>query len=159
MGSGKTSVGRVLADDLGYSFIDTDAMIEEKEGRSISDIFAKDGEQSFRDMETALLKELKVSQPSGAVISTGGGIVLRKENHALLKALGRVVYLKASPEETFRRVKGDTSRPLLAAEDEDALKLKIEDMLKIRGGYYELAADETYFTDDKTIAEIAKNIE
>lgn len=159
MGSGKTSVGKVLAENLGYSFIDTDALIEEKEGRTISDIFAKEGEQSFRDMETALLKELKVSNPSGAVISTGGGIVLRKENHELLKALGRVVYLKASPEVTFERVKGDTTRPLLAAEDEAALKAKIEDMLKIRGGYYELAADETYYTDDKTVEEIAKNIE
>ena len=158
MGSGKTSVGKALADNKGYKFIDTDSMIEEKTGRSISDIFAADGESAFRDMETELLKELSKDVPTGAVISTGGGIVLRKENHELLRKLGRVVYLKASAETTFARVKGDTTRPLLAAEDEEALKLKIIDMLKIRGGYYEMAADETFVTDGFDVSEIAGRI-
>jgi shikimate dehydrogenase len=158
MGSGKTSIGKALAEANGFEFIDTDSMIEEKEGRSISDIFAAEGEGAFRDMETELLKELCTSKPVGAVISTGGGIVLRKENQELLKKLGRVVYLKASAETTFERVKGDSSRPLLAAHDEEALKAKIIDMLKVRGGYYELAADETVSTDGLGISEIAEKI-
>ena len=158
MGCGKTTVGKALAEKLDYDFIDTDALIEEKEGRSISDIFAVEGESAFRDMETELLKELAVSNPSGAVISCGGGIVLRKENHELLKKLGRVIYLKASAETTFERVKGETSRPLLTSQDEAALRAKIEDMLKIRGGYYETAADETFITDGKSVDEITKEI-
>src|SRR3990170_4632253 len=92
MGSGKTEVGKRLAKRLGYTFMDTDLLIEEKTGKSISDIFSKDGELFFRDIETLILTEL--SGINEHVISTGGGIVTKKENILLLKKTGFIIWLK-----------------------------------------------------------------
>ena len=111
MGSGKTEVGKRLAKRLGYTFIDTDLLIEEKTGKSISEIFSRDGELFFRDIETLILKEL--TGINKHVISTGGGIVTREENILHLRKIGFIIWLKASPETIFKRVNTETHRPLL----------------------------------------------
>jgi shikimate kinase len=137
MGSGKTSVGKNIAKLVRYTFVDTDEMIVEQQRRSISDIFATDGEQAFRDMETALLRRLIDEGRAQLVISTGGGMPLRAENRQLLAALGRVVYLKASPGTIYNRIKGDTTRPLLQCRNP---MRRIEEMLAVRGPLYEEGA-------------------
>jgi len=146
MAAGKTTIGNALAEKTGRILIDTDQMIEKEQGKKISQIFAESGEQAFRDMETELLERLS-KNTANAIISTGGGIVLRKENAKLLKKMGKVFYLKCSPEETFKRVKNDTTRPLLSSESEVALREKIETMTEKRMPYYENASDAVISTD------------
>lgn len=111
-GSGKSTVGRQLARRLGMRFFDSDHVIEQQLGCSIRDFFAQEGEERFRDLEHETLDALSAAH-ADAVLSTGGGSVLRPENRALLHARGRVVYLRSSPEELFRRLRHDTTRPLL----------------------------------------------
>lgn len=129
MGCGKSTIGRILAEKRGQELLDTDRYIEQKQGRSISDIFATQGEEVFRDMETEALREL-IQKQEPMVIALGGGLpiggnlygeepvrqraLLRGErNRELLAELGYVFYLKITPEEVYRRLKGDTTRPLL----------------------------------------------
>src|SRR5207245_2182803 len=113
MGSGKSTVGRRLASELGWAFIDTDAEIVRTQGRSIADIFRDDGEEAFRNLETAALRQALT--PDEVVIATGGGVVLRPENRDLLARTCWVVWLRATEEEYIRRVAGNARRPLLAA--------------------------------------------
>lgn len=115
MGSGKTEVGKRLADRLGYTFVDTDGIIEKKTGKSIADIFSEYGEDYFRKLESGVAGEL--SSTRGHVISTGGGIVINRENILNLKKGGLIVWLKASPETIYKRVKSESHRPLLDVED------------------------------------------
>ena len=117
MGCGKTTVGKNLARINKMSFLDTDEMIEQQQGRKIGDIFAVDGENAFREMETEMLREMVEQKTEGCVISTGGGMPIREENRELLKKLGMVFYLRAKPETVYERVKGETKRPLLQCED------------------------------------------
>lgn len=114
-GGGKSTVGRQLAKRLGWSFSDTDALIEKRIGTSIRLFFEREGEDAFRSVETEVIAELV--QGSRQVIATGGGAVLRRENRRLLADHARVVYLRSSPEELFRRVRHDTARPLLQVAD------------------------------------------
>ncbi|GFI22143.1 shikimate kinase [Lachnospiraceae bacterium] len=137
MGSGKTTVGKNLAKKKKYTFVDTDEMIVEQQHKSINEIFAIDGEQAFRDMETALLRQLIAEKKEHMVISTGGGMPLRAENRQLLARLGKVVYLKASPQTIYNRIKGDTTRPLLQCEN--PMK-RIEEMIVAREPLYEQGA-------------------
>lgn len=155
MGSGKTTVSEILADKLDLELLDTDAAIVEAEGRSISDIFETDGEESFRDMETALLETASSEHFREMVISLGGGLVLRKENREILQKLGKVVYLRTKPETVYERVKYDDSRPLLKTADPLST---IRKMQSDRGSIYELAADCIIDTDDLTPSEIADRI-
>ncbi|ADL34588.1 shikimate 5-dehydrogenase/shikimate kinase [Butyrivibrio proteoclasticus B316] len=155
MGSGKTTVSEILADKLDLELLDTDAAIVEAEGRSISDIFETDGEESFRDMETALLETASSEHFREMVISLGGGLVLRKENRELLQELGKVVYLRTKPETVYERVRYDDSRPLLKTADPLST---IRKMQSDRGSIYELAADFIIDTDDLTPSEIADRI-
>ena len=155
MGSGKTTVGRNVAKLKDYTFVDTDEMIVEKQHRSINDIFAADGEQAFRDMETALLKQLIDEEREHLVISTGGGMPLRAENRQLLSELGKVVYLKASPKTIYNRIKGDTSRPLLKCEN--PMK-RIEEMIAAREPLYEEGALITVDVDGLRQSEAALEI-
>ena len=120
MGSGKTTVGKALAEHLNMEFIDTDAEIVKRQGRSISDIFATDGEQYFRRLETELIKEL--SEKENLVISLGGGLAANRVNHPYLKAAGRVILLDCDIEETLKRILGDTSRPLTTLGKEDIIE-------------------------------------
>ena len=96
MGSGKSSIGRRVATRLGFQFLDTDALLVEREGREITEIFEQDGEARFRDLETSVLSSLGMRDR--CVISTGGGVILREENRALLGQLGLVVWLTASDD-------------------------------------------------------------
>ena len=111
MGAGKSTIGRLLADTLRLEFHDVDREIEERSGVDIPWIFDMEGEQGFRDREALMLQSL--SEVGGAVVSTGGGAVLRDENRRLMAEKGRVVYLCTSVEEQIRRTAKDRKRPLL----------------------------------------------
>ena len=154
MGAGKSTVGKALAKCLGYHFLDTDLWIEKKEGEKISLIFEKKGEEYFRNKETECLIDL-LSEEKGKVISVGGGLPLRSKNRELLKKLGRVVYLKATPEVIFERVKNDQSRPLLQT---DNPKERIITMMKEREEFYQEAACLTILVDNKSVEQIISEI-
>ena len=111
MGCGKTTVGKLLAQNLGYTFVDTDAFIEQKENMSVSDIFAKKGEPYFRKVEAEAAKTLGSEQ--GLIIATGGGMMLSGENAANLNKTGLSFWVKISVETVLERLKNDTTRPLL----------------------------------------------
>ncbi|MDH0864208.1 shikimate kinase [Mitsuaria sp. GD03876] len=115
-GGGKSTVGRLLARQLDMPFIDSDAEIEKDlGGESIKDYFAREGESSFRDLESQVIARLLERSAAGQemILATGGGAVLREINRDRLKAASTVVYLRSSPEELFRRLRHDTQRPLL----------------------------------------------
>jgi 3-dehydroquinate synthetase/shikimate kinase len=152
MGTGKTSVANELQKILGWEFIDIDELIIEREGRTINEIFEKEGEVYFRDVESKIIAE--VSLLDTKIISTGGGAVLRLENIKNLKQNGMVICLEASPEKIFERLKNDNSRPLLKVADPLA---KIKEMLEIRKSFYE---NNNYAIDttNLSVAEIAKKI-
>jgi shikimate kinase len=122
MGAGKTTVGSILAKKMNFSFYDTDQMIVEEESKEIVDIFQADGEEYFRDLESKKLLNIETS--SSTVFSTGGGIVLRKENREVLNR-NFTIYLKAPYDVIFSRIKEDRSRPLLNTEDPYNTGLKI----------------------------------
>jgi shikimate kinase len=115
MGAGKTSVGKLLARDLGKQFLDADHVLEERTGVRIPVIFELEGEAGFRARESALLEELTAMRD--IVLATGGGAVLKAENRALLAARGTVVYLRAAATELWNRTRHDRNRPLLQTAD------------------------------------------
>lgn len=154
MGSGKTTIGHVLEKKYGYSFLDTDAYIEKSEGMSISQIFAKYGEAYFRQVETKVLQKLKESTHH-AVIATGGGMPLRRENARLLRELGKVCYLQVSEEGIWQRVKDSHDRPLLECENP---KEKIHNMMTERHPLYMEAARYFIRSENRTPEEIAKEV-
>lgn len=154
MGAGKTTIGKKLSKALNWEFIDTDAYIEEEQGRKISDIFAEDGEMAFRDMETDLLKRLQNGE-NQFVLSIGGGMPVRGENRALLRNLGMVVYLKTSKEEIIRRVSGDKNRPLLQGGD---LEEKVTNLMNARECIYIETAHVEIVTDGKTPEQVVEEI-
>jgi shikimate kinase len=114
-GSGKSTVGRHLARQLGWRFTDSDAEVERRIGMSIRECFARHGEEAFRDVEQAVINELTAS--GNAVLATGGGVVLRSANRDALHGRTQVFYLRSSPEDLFRRLRHDTHRPLLQVAD------------------------------------------
>ncbi len=121
MGCGKSTIGRELHQRLGYPLVDMDQTIEERAGKPITAIFAEDGETAFRDMETALLRELNEPGAPRRIISTGGGVVGRKENRDLLRELGYVVWLDAQSAVILERTSKNRNRPLLETEDPAAM--------------------------------------
>lgn len=155
MGCGKSTVGIRLSYRLRRVVEDIDKLIEKQAGKSISDIFKEDGEAAFREMETNCLKEL-VTLKEDRIISTGGGLPMKAENHELLKQLGCVVYLRITPQGVYKRLKDDTTRPLLQCEDPMA---KIEELLSKRAPVYEQAADVIVDVDDKTMEEVLSELE
>ena len=150
MGSGKTSVGQLLAARLGYQFQDLDALIVKQAGKSINQIFADDGEAVFRDYETALLSTL-VGQ-HGIVLSTGGGVVIRETNRRLLHASGLVVNLVAAVDELARRLASADDRPLL--QGDEAIEKRIERIMAEREPFY-ADADIRIDTTGKTLEDVA----
>lgn len=155
MGCGKTTVGLRLSYRLRQSVIDTDKEIEKEEKRTISDIFATDGEAYFRVAETACLQKL-IRSVSNQIISVGGGLPLREENRKLLHKLGQVFYLRAEPETIYERLKHDTTRPLLQCSDP---KEKIRTLMGERDGRYRNAADVVIQVDGKSFEQIINEIE
>lgn len=154
MGSGKTSVGRQLADRMGYLFKDTDEMISAKENMDIQGIFHSYGEEYFRGLETSLLETI-MDNIDRTVLATGGGIPIRDRNVKLLHIMGHVIYLRTSRSTIVDRLSGDTSRPLLKGKN---LSTKVESLLSSRASIYERAADIIIDTDDKSIDDIIKEI-
>lgn len=151
MGCGKTSVAAEL-EKCGFVCVDTDALIVERYG-NINDIFAEHGEPYFREIEAQIVREV-AKKYSDAVISLGGGCVLRDENVKNLKASGKIFYLRTRSETIIQRLKGDTTRPLL----KDGLEERVNSILSVRSGIYEGVADFIIDTDDKTCGQIAEMI-
>ncbi len=149
MGTGKSTVGRRVADSLGYTFVDTDDAIEQQAGKPISDIFATEGEAYFRALETTVLTECCHSQEP-CVLSTGGGIVVTEANHAILAAGGQVIWLRASPDVIYERVHRNHDRPLLETKDP---KKTIRDLLATREDLYASCADFKIWTDELSLEE------
>lgn len=131
MGTGKTTVGKLLAEKTGMPLMDMDSLIVERAGKPITEIFSADGEPHFRTLERTIAKELAAKD--GLVISTGGGIVLNPDNVADFEKTGLVVCLLASAETVLDRVRHDTTRPLLAGDKE----AKIVELLESRKPLYE----------------------
>lgn len=154
MGSGKTTVGRRLADELGCDFFDSDHEIIDKTGVSIEHIFDIEGEKGFRNREAQILSEL--SQKTGVVIATGGGIVLRSENRALLQQSGIVVYLASSIEQLLQRTSKSKNRPIL--EKSLDREKTIRDILSAREAYYREVSDLEVDTTGKQLYEVIEVI-
>lgn len=155
MGSGKTTIGKYISRKFGYEFIDTDEYIMKKEGMSINDIFSQKGEEYFRRLETDIVRDLGTSLHN-AVIATGGGLPMRDENRKLLKDLGTVYYLKTEADTIFRRISGNEDRPLLLCENPYE---RICSMLSEREPAYLLCADAVICTDNKSIEDVAGEIQ
>ena len=152
MGSGKTSTGRPLAEQLGYGFVDADAVIEQAAGCSIPEIFERDGEAGFRALESQVLNA--IGQRHSLVVATGGGVVTQQENWGLLHT-GIVVWLDVVPEQLMQRLRADsTVRPLLQTVDPDAA---LNALLNQRRPLY-AEADLTVVIDQETPAAVADGI-
>jgi len=153
MGSGKSTIGPILANTIGYSFVDLDLLIEQKEDRKIGDIFKQDGEPKFRELERRILRET-VRTPR-TVISLGGGTITDQTTLDLVKATGVLIYLKANPEYIYKRLRTKSDRPMLRTPegdlmDAEQLQQRIDDLLTKRRDYYE-QAQIIIHTDDKKI--------
>ncbi|MFZ4764052.1 MAG: shikimate kinase [Roseimicrobium sp.] len=153
MGSGKSTVGRLTAQSLGFSFVDTDQLIVEEAGLSIPDIFAKDGESGFRARETFALRSLLGHQ--GLVVATGGGIVTQTENRLLLRQLGFVVWLNADPLTLHQRTAHSHDRPLLR-NDDPAGTLRM--LYEVRRDLYQQVCDMKVTTDEFSPQDVAYGI-
>lgn len=151
MGAGKTTIGRELAKQLKLPVYDTDEEIVNSTDTSISEIFATRGEESFRSIETDALKKLPVLD---AIITTGGGIIIKEVNRTWMRENGIVVFLDVSPEEVLQRLAGDTSRPLLTQEKEKAVYHLLENRLPI----YKETSHFQILTDGKSSFEIIQEI-
>jgi shikimate kinase len=152
MGTGKSSVGRLLADQLRFSFVDTDELIESRSGKSIAAIFAEQGEPAFRKYEQEIVTEL--SSRKKTVISTGGGLGANEVHLASLKQHAFVACLWASPEKIWERVRTQTHRPLLKEADPLA---KIRKLLAVREPYYK-QADVLLNTEARSLKEVAQQV-
>ncbi|MBN1596441.1 shikimate kinase [candidate division FCPU426 bacterium] len=156
MGTGKTVVGRLLADRLQVPLLDTDECIVKASGKSITAIFAEEGEPCFRNWETRVLEQLAADSSSACVVATGGGIVTIARNWPLLRKLGAVICLQAEPETIWERVGNAPGRPLLAGTRAE-VKQRIDKLLAAREEAY-AQADFTCVTDRRSPEDIAADI-
>ena len=153
MGAGKTTVGKLLADELGLEFLDSDKEIEDRTGADIGWIFDVEGETGFRKREAAMIDELTAR--SGVLVATGGGAVLLEENRKRLVSRGTVIYLNAPLEQQIERTSRDRTRPLLrVGEPGDVLAALQED----RGPLYQEVADFTFTADRRSAKALAQEI-
>jgi shikimate kinase len=152
MGVGKTSVGTRLARDLGFSFIDTDELIESDQKITITEIFSSFGEPYFRDVETRIIRQ--VLENENQVIATGGGAVIRDENRTVFKERGITICLTARPEVVYERIRHETHRPLLQVPDPQG---RIRELLTDRESFYR-RADFVIDTSDKTVDDVINEI-
>lgn len=165
MASGKSTIGPILANTLGWNFYDLDEEIVQREGIKITEIFNEKGENYFRKRETEVLKE--ISQGEKIIISLGGGTLLINENRKIIKSRGKLVYLKSSPETAYNRLRFKRDRPVLLFDGEDEPTkeeyiARIENLLEDRKQFYE-EADIILNTDNervgRTVDKLAKIIE
>jgi shikimate kinase len=153
MGSGKTTIGKHLAKILMMDFYDCDHELERLTGASVSLIFDVEGEEGFRLRESQLLQQL--SEKTGVLISTGGGVICSEENRALLRSRGFVVYLKTSIEKQLKRLSQDKSRPLLQAEDRAQ---RLLDLARVRNPLYDATADLVFSSRSSSVYASAKTL-
>lgn len=153
MGVGKTTIGSHLARKLKYDFVDSDTEIEKRTGASISLIFDIEGEDGFRKREAQMIEQLSKSRH--IVLSTGGGSVLDEVSRQNLRSRGYVVYLKASVDILYERLKKSRNRPLMETEDKQKV---IEDLLAEREPLYLAVADLTITTDGRSAQDVAREI-
>ena len=153
MGVGKSAVSRYLDVECHMHRVEMDQEIERREGRTISQIFAQEGEEYFRERETELLREL--SKKQDIVVSCGGGVPKREENIRLMKESGTVVWLEAEPETILERVSRNNNRPLLEGKKNIEA---IRDMMQERRPFYKGAADICVKADGRSVASVAKEI-
>lgn len=145
-GSGKSAVGRQLARRLNARFYDSDLEIEQRTGFSVREYFDREGEAAFRDIEETVLAEL--TELTASVLSTGGGSILRQSNRSLLRTRTQTVYLHSSPEEVFRRLRNDQSRPLLQVADP---LLRLKELYETRDRLYRQTAHFVVETGRPTV--------
>jgi shikimate kinase len=157
MGSGKTTIGRRLAQQTGFNFVDSDRFIEMQQGMTVAEIFAQRGEAAFREMERNLLLEL---QPNDSlVVSTGGGMPCHNDNMDLMLASGKVIYLKTSPQELARRLlPSRDERPLIREKNEAELLHYIIEQLTVREHFYN-RADSVMQTEEYSMDELSGYLE
>ena len=154
MGAGKTTIGKILAKELGFQFYDSDKEIEKKTGANIPWIFDVEGESGFRERESSVIKEL--SELKQAVLATGGGAMMRPENRDAVTKSGYVIYLNTSVDQQFHRTHKDKNRPLLQGQ-KDAYQV-LSDLYELRDPVYHSVADMIIDTDKKTLKNIVKDI-
>ncbi|NND00927.1 MAG: shikimate kinase AroK [Gammaproteobacteria bacterium] len=153
MGSGKTTVGKQLAKRTRMDFVDSDHMIEDRCGVSISTIFDIEGEDGFRKRETKMLQELCAR--SGIVLATGGGAIASEENRILLRKSGYVVYLKTTIETQLARTQKTQNRPLLENVD---IETKLTELMSERGTLYEQEADLIVMSGNRVVSKVVEEI-
>jgi len=154
MGAGKTTIGRLLAKQMGLNFYDSDFEIERKTGVKIPLIFELEGEDGFRKREAAIIEELSQLHP--IVMATGGGAVLMPENQRFLKSNGKVIYLRANVNDLWHRTRNDKTRPLLQGGN---LRQKLEELHHERDPIYTKLADFIVDTGVQSAVEITNEIE
>lgn len=152
MGCGKSTVGKTLAKQLNFDFCDCDSLAEQRSKKTVSQIFADEGEAFFRKLETKIITELCSKQ--GQIIATGGGAVLNSQNVEALRNSGIVVFLDVSSETVLKRLSGDTSRPLLAREDKETA---VKELMTARYPLYSKAAHIT-INANSDAEDVAKKI-
>lgn len=153
MGAGKSTIAAVLKDKLNMKLVEMDERIEQEQGITINEIFAKYGEPHFRDIESALVCTL--GEEGNTIVSCGGGVVVRPENTEHMKKTGRIVFLTATPETIYERVKYSTNRPILNG------NMNVEyiaQLMEKRRALYESACDIRIETDGKTTEQICDEI-
>jgi shikimate kinase len=160
MGAGKSTIGPILANTIGWESCDLDVVIEKKTDKKVRQIFVEEGEKYFREIETEMLKEL--STQLNLVVSLGGGTMASEKNLSILKSTGLTIYLKASPESFYKRLKHKRNRPSLGdpeAEDYNEYNLlnRINDLMGNRSEYYE-QADIIVDTDNSTVGKTVDRI-
>jgi shikimate kinase len=153
MGAGKSTVGRQLAQALGFRFLDSDQEIQRRTGVDIPTIFEFEGEEGFRNRERQVIDEL--SQEESIVLATGGGCVLHADNRRDLAARGLVIYLHCSPEQQGARTSRDRNRPLLHTEDPVQ---RLRELMEVRDPLYRQIADLVVSTEKRGTASVVKEI-
>lgn len=153
MGAGKSTIAKVLQKELNMTLVEMDERIVKEQGMSINDIFAQKGEQGFRDIESQLVLDIVTNE--NAIVSCGGGVVVRPENVENMKKNGKIIFLTATPETILERVKEGKDRPLLNGHMNVEY---ISELMGKRKDLYESAADIKVATDGKTVGEICTEI-
>jgi len=153
MGSGKSTMAKMLAKEMGNELVEMDETIEAEAGMSINEIFEKHGEDYFRDLESTLIE--RIARKGGVIVSCGGGAILREENVLNMKKSGKIIYLSATPETIYERVRHSTNRPLLKG------NMNIEYitcLMEKRIDIYRSTADEVVSVDAKDKKTILEEI-